>query len=92
VNGFRGLDGRLASVGIQCPFCYSTVDDSFAPGIGRRLDGWPNRDLNVGAIVALAPDLTAVADLLQTDQATVEHYNEACALNLTEQQKVSLTE
>lgn len=71
VKGFRGPDGRLASVGIQCSFCHSTVDDSFAPGIGRRLDGWPNRDLNVGAIVALSPDLTAVADLLQTDQATV---------------------
>jgi hypothetical protein len=40
------------------------------PGIGRRLDGWPNRDLNVGAIVALAPDLSVVADLLQTDQPT----------------------
>jgi hypothetical protein len=41
------------------------------PGIGRRLDGWPNRDLNIGAIVALAPDLSAIADLLQTDQQTV---------------------
>jgi len=42
-----------------------------APGIGRRLDGWPNRDLNVGAIIALAPDLSSVADLLQTDERTV---------------------
>ena len=48
-----------ASVGIQCALCHSTVDDSFAPGIGHRLDGWANRDLNVGAIVALAPDLSA---------------------------------
>jgi hypothetical protein len=71
VTGHRGPDGRLASVGIQCSLCHSTVDDSFAPGIGRRLDGWPNRDLNVGAIVALAPDLSAVANLLQTDQPTV---------------------
>jgi hypothetical protein len=47
------------------------VDNSLAPGIGHRLDGWANRDLNVGAIVALAPDLSAVAMLLQTDQATV---------------------
>jgi len=71
VTGFRGSDGRLASVGIQCALCHSTVDNSFARGIGRRLDGWPNRDLNVGAIVALAPDLSVVADLLQTDQGTV---------------------
>ena len=61
----------LSSIGIQCALCHSTVDSSLAPGIGRRLDGWANRDLNVGAIVALAPDLSAVAMLLQTDQATV---------------------
>lgn len=71
VTGFFGADGGLSSVGIQCALCHSTVDDSFAPGIGARLDGWPNRDLNVGAIVALAPDLSAVASLLGTDQATV---------------------
>jgi hypothetical protein len=71
VTGRRGPDGRLSSVGIQCSLCHSTVDNSIASGIGRRLDGWPNRDLNVGAIVALAPDLGVVADLLQTDQATV---------------------
>jgi hypothetical protein len=71
ITGHRGTDGRLASVGIQCSLCHSTVDDSVTRGIGRRLDGWPNRDLNVGAIVALAPDLSVVADLLQTDQATV---------------------
>jgi hypothetical protein len=67
----RGRDGGLRSVGIQCALCHSTVDNAVAPGIGRRLDGWPNRDLNVGAIVALAPDLSAVANLLQVDQATV---------------------
>jgi hypothetical protein len=71
VTGRRDAGGGLASVGIQCSLCHSTVDNSVAPGIGRRLDGWPNRDLNVGAIVALAPDLSAVADLLQTDQQTV---------------------
>jgi len=71
VTGRRGPDGRLATVGIQCSLCHSQVDNSVAPGIGKRLDGWPNRDLNVGAIVALAPDLSVVADLLQTDQATV---------------------
>ena len=71
VSAKRGRDGGLQSVGIQCALCHSTVDNSVAAGIGRRLDGWPNRDLNVGAIIALAPDLSAVADLLQTDQATV---------------------
>lgn len=48
---------RLASVGITCAFCHSTVDDALAPGIGRRLDGWANSDLNVGAIVSLSPAL-----------------------------------
>jgi mono/diheme cytochrome c family protein len=52
-------DGHLKSVGITCALCHSTVDNSFAPGIGRRLDGWANRDLNVGAIVALSPALDA---------------------------------
>jgi hypothetical protein len=70
VTGHRRGSG-LASVGIQCSLCHSTVDNSVAPGIGHRLDGWPNRDLNVGAIIALAPDLSVVADLLGTDQATV---------------------
>lgn len=49
--------GQLTSVGITCALCHSTVDDSFAPSIGRRLDGWPNLDLNVGAIVSLSPAL-----------------------------------
>ena len=51
-------DNTLASIGITCAFCHSTVDNSVLPGIGRRLDGWPNRDLNVGAIIALSPALT----------------------------------
>lgn len=63
--------GRLRSIGIQCALCHSSVDNSFAPGIGHRLDGWANRDLNVGAIISLAPDLSAVAALLQVDQSTV---------------------
>lgn len=72
VTGFFTPNGTaLRSVGIQCALCHSTVDDSLAPGIGHRLDGWANRDLNVGAIVNLAPDLSAVATLLQVDQATV---------------------
>ncbi len=73
VTGFVGGDGRLQSMGIQCAFCHSTVDNSFAPGIGHRLDGWANRDLNVGAIVALAPNLQPLADLLGTDVATVRN-------------------
>jgi cytochrome c5 len=52
-------DGRIARLGVTCALCHSTVDDSVMPGIGRRLDGWPNRDLNVGAIIALSPALPA---------------------------------
>jgi hypothetical protein len=72
VTGHLNANGSLASVGLQCALCHSTVDDSFAPGIGRRLDGWANRDLNVGAIVALAPNLQPIADLLQVDVPTVK--------------------
>jgi hypothetical protein len=64
VKGFFDGKGSLTSIGIQCALCHSTVNDSFAPGIGRRLDGWANQDLNVGAIVSLAPNLQPVADLL----------------------------
>jgi len=71
LTGFFGEQGNLRSVGIQCALCHSTVDNSFAPGIGHRLDGWANRDLNVGAIVALAPNLQPVAELLGVDEATV---------------------
>jgi hypothetical protein len=65
LTGFFNNQGNLQSVGIQCALCHSTVDNSFAPGIGHRLDGWANRDLNVGAIVALSPTLKPVADLLE---------------------------
>jgi len=84
VTGHFNSSGTLSSVGIQCALCHSTVDNDVPalcagqvtpnPGtgcIGHRLDGWPNRDLNVGAIVALAPDLSVLANLLSTDQATV---------------------
>jgi hypothetical protein len=71
VKGFFNDVGTLRSMGITCAFCHSTVDDSFAPGIGRRLDGWPNRDLNVGAIVSLAPNKKPITDLLGVDEATV---------------------
>src|SRR5471030_815192 len=72
ITGFFSPDGKqLQSMGVQCALCHSTVDDSLAAGVGHRLDGWANRDLNVGAIVALAPDLSPFATLLKTDQATV---------------------
>lgn len=72
VTGFFGAAGTLQSIGTQCALCHSTVDDSFAPGIGRRLDGWANRDLNVGAIIAFAPNLQFFVDLLGVpDQDTV---------------------
>src|SRR5581483_281529 len=70
VTGRFSPTGQLTSIGIQCALCHSTVDDAFAPGIGHRLDGWPNRDLNVGAIVALSPDLSSVDSLLGVDDAT----------------------
>jgi hypothetical protein len=72
VTGFFDAAGKLESMGIQCAFCHSTVDNSFSPGIGHRLDGWPNRDLNVGAIVSLSPNLQPVADLLGVDIPTVK--------------------
>ena len=72
VTGLFDESGNLRSMGIQCAFCHSTVDNSFAPGIGRRLDGWANRDLNVGAIVSLAPNLTPFTDLLGVDANTVK--------------------
>lgn len=74
VVGVRGVfneDGSsLKSVGITCGLCHSTVDDSFSAGIGRRLDGWANRDLNVGAIIGLSPDLSAVNTLLGVSDET----------------------
>jgi len=72
VTAFANPDGSVKGMGIQCSFCHSTVDDSFAPGIGRRLDGWPNRDLNVGAIVSLAPNLKPFTDLLGVDTDTLK--------------------
>ena len=72
VTAFTNPDGSVKSMGIQCAFCHSTVDDSFAPGIGKRRDGWPNRDLNVGAIVSLAPNLKPFTDSLGVDEATLK--------------------
>ena len=72
VKGSFNADGSLKSIGITCALCHSTVDDSFAPGIGKRLDGWPNRDLNVGAIISMAPDLSPVTHFLGLDEATLK--------------------
>jgi hypothetical protein len=72
VTAFTNANGGVKSMGIQCALCHSTVDDSFAPGIGRRLDGWANRDLNVGAIISLAPNLSPFTDLLDVDVDTVK--------------------
>jgi hypothetical protein len=71
LTGFFDNAGSLQSIGIQCALCHSTVDNSLAEGIGRRLDGWANRDLNIGAIIASAPDLSILANLLGADQTTV---------------------
>lgn len=71
VTGRFDANGRLRTMGVQCALCHSTVDDSLTHGIGHRLDGWANRDLNVGAIINLAPDLGAVANLLGTSEANV---------------------
>jgi hypothetical protein len=78
LNAVVGVQGHfdksgteMRSVGITCAVCHSTVNNSVAPGIGQRRDGWPNRDLNVGAIVALAPDKKVITDVLGVDEATV---------------------
>ncbi|MES9854900.1 MAG: hypothetical protein ABW170_24095 [Candidatus Thiodiazotropha sp. L084R] len=71
VKGEVDESGRLSSVGITCALCHSIVDDSFTNGIGRRLDGWANRDLDVGLIISLAPDLSAFSELLNVDDQTV---------------------
>lgn len=69
VGKFDG-DENLKSIGLTCASCHSTVLDP--SGIGKRLDGWPNRDLNVGAIISMAPNLTPFTKLLNVDVATVK--------------------
>ena len=77
VENINGQD-TLTRVGFTCALCHSTVDNSFAPGIGKRLDGWPNRDLDVGLIVSLSPNLQPLADALGTDVPTVKNVPEPC--------------
>jgi hypothetical protein len=73
VIGLKGFfqGNTLNSIGLTCAACHSTVDNSLVFGIGHRLDGWANRDLDVGKIVAAAPDLSAFANLLGVSQDTV---------------------
>ena len=72
IKGTFNKNGSLKAIGITCALCHSTVDNSFSPGIGKRLDGWANRDLNVGAIISLAPDLSPVTGLLGVDEKTLK--------------------
>ncbi|PYV53933.1 MAG: hypothetical protein DMG91_15890 [Acidobacteria bacterium] len=71
VLGFFNQNGTLSSVGLTCAVCHSTVDDSVAPSVGRRIDGLANRDLNVGAIAASAPNLQPVVELLRLAHPTI---------------------
>jgi hypothetical protein len=72
VKGTFNQDGSLKSVGLTCAVCHSTVDDAFMPGIGHRLDGWANRDLNVGGVISMAPDTSFLTQLLGVDEATLK--------------------
>jgi len=71
VKGNFDTKGSLQSIGITCASCHSTVDNSFLPGIGKRLDGWPNRDLNVGGIISLTDNAQPIADMLHVDETTL---------------------
>ena len=71
VTGLFESSGKLRSIGIQCALCHTAVDDSLAPGIGHRLDGWANRDLNVGAIINLATDLNVLVQVLGVSETIV---------------------
>jgi hypothetical protein len=74
VVGVRGVveNGMITRIGITCALCHSSVDNSVAPGIGKRLDGWPNRELNPGAIIALTPGLPTYAAQLGVDAAAAK--------------------
>jgi mono/diheme cytochrome c family protein len=72
VKAFYDGNGlRPTRIGITCALCHSTVNDALTKGIGNRLDGWPNRDLNYGAIVAFAPSVKPIVQALQLDEATI---------------------
>lgn len=71
VKGIFDEAQNMVSVGITCSFCHATVDDALTSGIGGRRDGWPNRDLDVGTIVSLAPDLSPYQQLLDVERDDV---------------------
>jgi mono/diheme cytochrome c family protein len=71
VKGSFNPDGSLQAVGLTCAVCHSTVNDSFAPGIGKRLDGWANHDLDPGAIIAASPNVKPITDLLRIVHPTI---------------------
>jgi len=71
VRGSFNSDGSLKSVGLTCAICHSTVDDSLAAGIGHRLDGWANHDLDPGSIIAAAPNIKPITDLLRIVHPTI---------------------
>lgn len=80
LNAVVGVKGNfdpsgttLQSIGITCASCHSTVDNSFAEGVGKRLDGWPNRDLNVGAIVSLTDNALPIANMLHVSEPTLRN-------------------
>jgi len=80
LNAVVGVKGNfdpggtiLQSIGITCASCHSTVDNSFAEGIGKRLDGWPNRDLNVGAIVSLTDNALPIANMLHVSEPALRN-------------------
>jgi hypothetical protein len=81
VKGFFNPDKSLRSVGLTCAICHSTVNDSLARGIGQRLDGWANRDLNSGAIIALAPNVSPITDLLKIVNPSITDTNVRAVLN-----------
>jgi hypothetical protein len=73
VKGNFNQEGTLQSIGITCAVCHSTVDNSFSEGIGKRLDGWPNRDLDVGGIISLTDNAQPIANLLHVDEPTLRN-------------------
>ncbi len=73
VKGNFNQKGALQSIGITCASCHSTVDNSFANGIGKRLDGWPNRDLDVGGIISLTDNALPLANMLHVDEPTLRN-------------------
>ena len=72
VKGVLTKEGKVQSIGITCALCHSTVDNAFAPGIGHRLDGWANRDLNIGKIITLAPNLQPLMDRLGINETELK--------------------